>query len=132
MRSDLSLLCGSCGLCCDGSLFGRVPLREREEGPARRGGLRVLDDGRAFDQPCPALSSGARRACSVYGERPAACRAFACRLYDRHLRQGGPLGPRLEAVDRVRRLLADHESRGLSSGERDELERRIEADFARA
>ncbi len=122
---------------------------------ARRNRLRVLDGERAFEQPCTALSmretrSSARRVCSIYDERPASCRSFACRLYDRHRREGGPLGPRLAAVQRVRELVADLEAEGLSAADfagdprspsrpsvrawrtHAELQRRLEEDFARA
>lgn len=136
-------------MCCDGSLFGRVPLDPEEVGPARKNRLHVLDDGRAFEQPCAALSrssSGRERSCSIYDERPGACRRFACRLYERHRREGGPLAPRLAAVHRVRQLVAELEALGASPADFDadrpargratelyaELERRLEDDFARA
>jgi hypothetical protein len=154
-QSELATLCGACGLCCDGSLFGRVDLVPEEVEPARRNRLHVLDDGRAFEQPCSALAvvGGGRRECSIYGERPLACRRFMCRLYDRHRREGGPLEPRLAAVRRVRELAADLEASGLSPGDFEgepskvdgggregslarrafaELTRRLEEDFARA
>ncbi len=119
MSADLAILCQSCGLCCDGSLFGRVPLGPEEVEPARRRGLRVLDGRNAFEQPCAALSvrettSGTRRACSIYDDRPLSCRRFACRLHDRHRHEGGPLEPRLAKVRRVRELVADLEAQGLS------------------
>jgi Fe-S-cluster containining protein len=127
----LHTLCQSCGLCCDGSLFGRATLEPEERGPARKNRLRVLDHTSAFEQPCSALvtvetPSGAGRSCSIYLERPLSCRRFTCRLYERHRREGGPLEPRLEAVRRVRQLLADLPE-GLS-----ELTQRLDDDFARA
>lgn len=151
--ADLSTLCQSCGLCCDGSLFGRVPLDPEEDVLARRNRLRVLDNGKAFEQPCTALgesSSGARRICSIYDERPLSCRRFTCRLLDRHRREGGPLGPRVAAIQRVRRLVAELQAEGLTPADMDghsgarspamvraldmvaELQRRLEDDFARA
>lgn len=155
MDSDLAILCQSCGFCCDGSLFGRVPLRADEVASARRNRLAVLDSGRAFEQPCTALSvsegpSGRRQACSIYDERPAACRSFACRLYARHQREGGPLEARLTSVRRVRQLIARLQASGLSPADFDaepggasspdqaavdahaELMRLLEDDFARA
>jgi uncharacterized protein len=110
--TDLARLCQSCGLCCDGSLFGRVSLQPGEAEPARKMHLRVLESGKAFDQPCPALEAGDGCQCSIYAERPLACRNFACRLYDRHRREGGPLEPRLASVRRVRELLAYLEASG--------------------
>jgi hypothetical protein len=114
MDDDLTSLCRSCGLCCDGSLFGRVSLQHEEVEQARRNRLRVLESGKAFEQPCSALMPleagvDGRRTCSIYHERPLPCRGFVCRLYDRHRREGGPLEPRLAAVRRARELLADVE-----------------------
>jgi hypothetical protein len=133
---ELGALCRSCGLCCDGSLFGCVTLEPEELHGARKNRLRVLQRGNAFEQPCTALSTlDEGCACSVYPERPTACRSFTCRLYDRHRREGGPLDVRLEAVRRVRRLLGllevvtDEEARRAVVAE---LTRRMEDDFARA
>jgi len=105
MQSELELLCRSCGLCCDGSLFGRVDLEPDEVSVRTR--LRVLPSGKGFEQPCSALeSAGSDRCCTVYDERPRACRRFLCRLYDRHRRERGRLEGRLAVVRRVRALLA--------------------------
>ena len=152
--SDLATLCRSCGLCCDGSLFGRVRLHPDEVEPARKK-LRVLGSGKGFEQPCIALARivdalDEHRVCAIYDDRPLSCRSFTCRLYERHRTEGGPLEPRLAAVRRVRQLVADLESEGLTPGDLDdagasrprarlqarkafaELTRRLEADFARA
>ena len=127
---DLETLCQSCGLCCDGSLFGLVPLEREEVGVARRHRLHLVDSERGFEQPCSALSPNG--ACSIYEERPRACRAFVCRLYDRHRREGGPLEPRLAAVQRVRELLTTLHAKGLGPADLAELQQRLEDDFARA
>jgi Fe-S-cluster containining protein len=157
---ELTALCGACGLCCNGSLFGRVPLATEEVAPARRRRLRVLRDGRAFEQPCTALvrhvaAAGVDDAhvCGIYDERPKACAAFACRLYVRHRSEGGALETRLAAVRRVRELVALLDAEGISAADFDgdadtirargaegarlveafaELSRRLEEDFARA
>src|SRR4051794_40492279 len=133
---ELEALCRSCGLCCDGSLFGRVTLEAEEVRGARALHLHVLERGNAFEQPCSALSTlDDRCACSIYEGRPRACRAFTCRLYDRHRREGGPLEERLEAVRAVRALLQslattrDDEARRSAIAE---LSERTEEDFARA
>lgn len=157
MDDDLTSLCRSCGLCCDGSLFGRVGLQREDVERARRNRLHVLESGKAFEQPCSALTPpeagvDGRRTCSIYHERPLSCRSFACRLYDRHRREGGPLEPRLAAVRRVRELLATVEGSRLKPAKFEddramdtpgalgvpatqallELMRRLEEDFARA
>ena len=117
--ADLAILCRSCGLCCDGSLFGRVDLEPEEVGPARRRRLRVVASGKSFEQPCAALASDAtvrgERRCSIYAERPLSCRRFACRLYERHRQQGGPVEERLAIARRVRLLMASLEASGLEA-----------------
>jgi len=133
--NELATLCRACSLCCDGSLFGRVAVAPEEAKSAWRGRLRVLDSGNSFDQPCAALlreRTGERRSCSIYADRPRSCRLFACRIYDRHRREGGPLEPRLVTVERVRQLLARLEASGLTPADFAELTRRVEEDFSRA
>jgi uncharacterized protein len=115
---DLERLCQSCGLCCDGSLFGRVTLQPDEVAPAKKSRLRVISSGTGFEQPCSALvraasGAGQELACSIYDERPMACRRFACRLHERFHREGGRIEPHLAAVFRVRHLLAVLKVSGL-------------------
>jgi uncharacterized protein len=152
MDTDLASLCQSCGLCCDGSLFGLVVLAPEEVEPARRRRLPLVASGRGFEQPCAALDAevDGRRTCSIYAERPLSCRKFSCRLHDRHRREGGPLAPRLAAVRRVRELLRALDASGMKPADFEgepsaeargaagaheaylELTRRLEEDFARA
>jgi hypothetical protein len=135
--ADLARLCQSCGMCCDGSLFGRVRLAPEEVEGARRRGLRVLPSGGSLEQPCAALvtspsGAGPTRICSAYDERPQSCRAFACRLYERHRREGGPLDDRLAVVRRVRELLASLEGLRLGPDAYAELKESLDRDFSRA
>ncbi len=134
-HDELTRLCQSCGLCCDGSLFGRVPLDPVEVEDMRRRRLRVLDGDKGFEQPCSALSevtaSGTARVCAIYDTRPRACREFACRLFEKHRLEGGPLEARLAAVRRARELLAKLEACKFTAGEYAELEARMNDDFAR-
>jgi hypothetical protein len=156
-EADLAILCQSCGLCCDGSLFGRVGLEPEEVEPARRCRLHVLPSAKGFEQPCAALASSGpglgERRCSIYDERPLSCRRFVCRLYDRHRREGGLIEERLAVVRRVRLLVASLEASGLQPADFEgaqastqpvdpraalamhaylELTRILEEDFARA
>jgi Fe-S-cluster containining protein len=156
VQADLALLCQSCGLCCDGSLFGFVAL-EGEELALTKHRLRVLPSGKGFEQPCSALTSSGPGpggyVCSIYEERPIACRRFVCRLYDRHQREGGPIEDRLAVVRRVRFLVATLEGSGFTPADFEaapssarpcdesasaarraylELTRSLEEDFARS
>ncbi|MBO9449149.1 YkgJ family cysteine cluster protein [Tropicibacter sp. R16_0] len=78
----MSGLCVSCNLCCNGSIFARVPITE-EERPrlpkevqvfARNGALRMR-------LPCPRL--GDDGACTCYDVRPDTCRTYNCKLSKR-------------------------------------------------
>lgn len=129
----LAALCESCGLCCDGSLFGLVRLAPEEKTARHR--LRIVNDG--FEQPC---SAHTKTGCAIYDERPAACRNFECRMRDRHRREGGPLEPRVAVVTRVRELIRILQERGRSAFDLDEessiehaeLTRLLEDHFSRA
>lgn len=72
-------ICGACGLCCDGTLFADVRLREEDDPKdlltlgfklKRRKGYYF------FKQPCQAKTEGE---CQIYENRPSRCRAFECR-----------------------------------------------------
>jgi Fe-S-cluster containining protein len=133
MDHDLATLCQSCGLCCDGSLFGRAAL-EADELAYAKTRLRVIDGANGFEQPCVALAARdgtPRRACSIYPERPRSCRRFTCRLYERHRREGGAIEARLAVVRRLRELVAELDAAGFTpedfEGERAKIEARGEA-----
>ncbi len=134
MDADLATLCRACGMCCDGSLFGRVDLEPEEVEPARRHHLHVLENGRAFTQRCTALvgADGGGCRCAIYDERPRACRRFACRLYERHRHDGGPIEARLAAVRRVRELVALLEASGRTPAELDAPDAAVEPDLRHA
>jgi len=73
-------LCRSCGLCCDGTLFATVPVRETDNIAAMAAaGIEVETRaaGRCFTQPCAAHTG---RSCRVYDARPSECREFRCKL----------------------------------------------------
>jgi Fe-S-cluster containining protein len=130
----LFALCQACGLCCDGSLFGRVDLEPGEVDRARALRLRVIGSGRSFEQPCSALGEGTpdgRRSCSIYEERPAACRRFECRLHEKLGREGGSLDEPLAIVRRARSLLGSVRAPGAEQV-REELARILEENFSRA
>jgi hypothetical protein len=77
----LSTLCQRCGLCCDGNLFTSVPLQGAEVETVRRLSLPVIaraDGSPGLAQRCAALEG---RCCTVYSERPEACRRYRCNLH---------------------------------------------------
>lgn len=94
MADDGGSICAACGLCCDGTLFVRAFVEPEERERLDRLGFPLREnDGRlVFSQPCVQLDGPC---CTVYGERPAVCRAFRCRLLKRV--EAGEL-PRAEAV----------------------------------
>ena len=75
-------LCVSCSLCCNGSLFSRVPITAEEK--TRMGGgpnfFRKGDEYR-MKQSCTYL--GYECACQCYDIRPKTCRTYKCRLLKR-------------------------------------------------
>ena len=79
-------LCQDCGLCCDGTLFNRVPLALAELQPLRILGFDILEvlEQAYFPQPCAKLKECS---CSVYAERPNNCRSYRCKVL-RQLEQG--------------------------------------------
>ncbi|WP_223640688.1 YkgJ family cysteine cluster protein [Corallococcus sp. EGB] len=82
MSSDLSRLCLHCGMCCDGTLFTQVPLRPAEADALRQRGLSLeVKEGGAvvLPQRCAALEG---LCCTVYAERPEACRRYRCQLFN--------------------------------------------------
>ena len=78
-------LCLTCGLCCDGALFGHVRLGPDDDAKKLKAlGLpvsvsRTQPPVARFPQPCSALC--ADRTCRVYADRPAQCRSFECGVF---------------------------------------------------
>jgi uncharacterized protein len=140
--TDLEALCRACGMCCDGSLFGRARLDPDEVASAKKNRLHVVANEGSFSQECSALVDGGcaiyeerPRACRafvcrlLYEERPRACRAFVCRLHERLRTEGGDVTAYIERVRRARELLVHL----AESGDVDsELATLLDEDFARA
>jgi Fe-S-cluster containining protein len=119
---ELTALCQSCALCCDGSLFGRVRLQSSEVDVARRHRLHVVANSSSFEEPCTALvKRDAHHECSIYAERPESCRRFVCELYAGHVREPASLDGRMAVVRRAKALLAFLENAGVRFGKHDEL-----------
>ena len=81
--SAIDQLCPSCGLCCNGVLFGDVELQRGDDAGKLAGlGVKLFAKGRkkVFNQPCACLVDGL---CKIYQDRPARCRSFDCRALQR-------------------------------------------------
>lgn len=95
-------LCVTCAMCCDGTLYSRVPVTEAEK--KRLGGgdnFYTKSDGTLrMRQGCRYL--GRNGACHVYQERPKTCRTYKCRLLKRV--EAGDLseGEAVEIVTEIR------------------------------
>jgi hypothetical protein len=106
----------ACGLCCDGVLFGQVPLSPSDQDPQLDALLPTAtsDGQRHMAQPCRAFDG---RCCTVYSARPTVCRSFQCKLLVR-LESGTVMQPEALAIARSTRRLVqsirrDLESRGI-------------------
>ena len=92
-------LCPSCGLCCNGVLFGDVQLQGSDDPEFLAAhGLCTKKKGRKliFQQPCSCFDG---RWCKIYATRPSRCRAFECGLLQRV--QANELSPTV-ALRRIR------------------------------
>jgi len=75
--------CVGCGLCCDGTLYGRAAAEPDEEERMGALGLELLthDGRRYFRLPCIAHDCGS---CRIYETRFLKCRTFRCALLRRY------------------------------------------------
>lgn len=98
------MLCRSCGLCCDGTLFGLVRLVADEPSRMRSRGLVVFrrDDGEAMAQRCGALDG---TDCSIYPDRPSQCAGYRCLLASALEAGEVSLGDALAVVAEARSLV---------------------------
>jgi Fe-S-cluster containining protein len=72
-------ICAGCGLCCDGSLFSHVIVKEedREAVVSAKLPISELENTPIFKLPCAKLKDGM---CSVYAIRPTTCQRYRCKL----------------------------------------------------
>ena len=69
MSGELEALCRACGLCCDGTLFTRVPLTPTEVVPEATLAVRTTEQGgRYVPQRCAALEKQFDEASKTSGD----------------------------------------------------------------
>lgn len=100
--TSIGSLCISCGLCCDGTLFDEVPLSPSEGASALWSGL-YDEDREAMSPPCTWHDG---HLCTVYEDRPAACRSFECLLILRIRRGEVSWDEAREAITAMKSLAA--------------------------
>lgn len=110
-------LCQRCGMCCDGTLFGGIPIKKGESlEEFQAAGYSTFwqeeKEIHALVQPC---SQYRDCKCQAYADRPRACRYFECQLYARVVGGEMELEPAVEIVERARdqqallkKLIAEH------------------------
>lgn len=97
-------LCLSCGFCCDGTLFGFVPVGAADRwAPLQAAGIEIRTTGPkpCFTQPCEAHRHGC---CQAYENRPANCRTYRCELLKKCERGDVSWGDAQERIGRVKAL----------------------------
>jgi len=74
-----SILCQSCGLCCQGQLYSWVSLLPEEISVAKTWSIEIVtrENSVGFRQPCACFQ---KMRCSVYPQRPRTCVEYRCRL----------------------------------------------------
>jgi Fe-S-cluster containining protein len=109
-------LCSACGLCCDGTLYGRVVLDTGEAEGLARLRLPVIQDGneRGLPQPCAAHGPDG---CTIYEHRPRSCAVYECAVY-RQLRHGEITAEAARSRVSEARRLADAVRALLPEGQR--------------
>ncbi len=102
--SALETLCLACGLCCDGTLFTRVPLRPEESVPDLLDARSTATGARYLPQRCAGLTG---TTCGAYAQRPLACRRYECLLFGATREGEVSLPEALEVVRRAKTIAPD-------------------------
>ena len=95
------VLCGECGLCCDGTLFSHAVIAADEDVDRLReiGIVTISDDEERFTLPCPAFD----QVCTIYRSgRARVCGSFRCVLLRRYDAGEIPLEAAREIVREAR------------------------------
>ena len=72
-------VCLACGFCCDGTIFNKVQLEERDNAGKLSLFQITSEEGNFyFHQPCFAFDR--TKGCRIYEARPIKCRMYSCKL----------------------------------------------------
>ena len=120
-------LCVGCGLCCDGTLFARVPVEPEDEHRVEAAGLVISRETEShfFPQPCTAFADGQ---CRIYADRPPTCRNFRCKLLKSYRAGEIDIGTALEKVELaldLRRKIMEDEPAAASEKDRRRIHREL-------
>lgn len=76
MAGHLSEICLSCGMCCDGTLFGKAKIKDEADKKRVEAFDLIVSDTQFFDLPCHHFKGK----CSIYEQqRPNICGAYLCK-----------------------------------------------------
>ncbi len=97
LDARIGAICRGCGACCNWVLFRSASLEPAEVEWARRRRLPLVEDENKTCMSLPCAAHTAELTCSIYAERPLACREFECETIER-LRDGETT---LEEAERI-------------------------------
>ena len=104
VASSSQSLCLTCGLCCDGTLFWGLPLKPDDDvTPLKAIDINIVSDNdlTILKLPCAAHKNCT---CTVYANRPQACRTYKCKLLKRLERDDTSWQSALEIINKVKSL----------------------------
>lgn len=102
-QEAIGLLCGACGLCCNGALFASVQLQEQDNAARLEAlglGLRREKGASWVRLPCAAHDGCS---CRIYAERPARCRTFECKLLQEVILGRRSVAAALRIIERTKK-----------------------------
>lgn len=120
--AELTRLCRTCGVCCNGVMFAYVEVEKSEMRADTRRRLHVLEAENRFTLPC---CEHGPEGCQVYDDRPSICRSYTCALYDEYKETGEELDRKLMRVERIKQLVATIRARRRGAADHEWLPRAI-------
>jgi hypothetical protein len=115
MRYPVAELCLSCSLCCTNGLFRSVPLRATEVAGLRARRLPLIKHDDEWLMPFPCAAHKGR--CSIYSDRPSACREYECDVLVALNAGQMPASAARSLLDRTNALVASIRTRIAGTGE---------------